>query len=103
MGKKKDKKKKEEAAQPQKVQRTVRAQKEKVKNYPCKLTVKNPATSKPWEDYKAELHPDSIVTFQIEGKTFEFRLNDKNKAIEITSLNDHCYLQPLSIRTFLIK
>lgn len=55
------------------------------------------------EHKEIELNPDSKIEVHIDGKLYRVSINKKNRCLEFDTLEQHLFLQPISVKCFLVK
>lgn len=99
--KKKKKKKKDLFTKTKRVNKTTKRVHKKEKS-PYSIVIRNWAD--PLAEHKEmELNEDSKLEFHINGKSYSVSINKKNNCLEFGTHETHLYLQPVSVKTFLVK
>jgi hypothetical protein len=55
------------------------------------------------EHKEIELNADSKIEVHIDGKLYRISINKKNRCLEFDTHESHLYLQPISVKCFLVK
>jgi hypothetical protein len=50
-----------------------------------------------------ELNTDSKMEFHIDDKIYRVSINKKNRCLEFDTVEQHLFLQPISVKCFLVK
>ncbi len=96
---KKEKKKKEEVKRTKVVVKRIKRVPKKVS--PFRVIVRD------WgyeaSDHKEiELNPESKLEIHIDGKIYRVGINKKNRCLEFDTVESHLFLQPISVKCFLV-
>jgi len=75
------------------------------KKSPFKIVVRNWDVEPFDPDYQKEilLNVDSSMEISIDGYVYNISIDKKNRCLQFSTRENHLFLQPISVRTFLVK